>query len=122
MLAAASTAVLTLAWAHDVGSPETVAGLPFGIGLGAAMTVLTPVVGLWAVPVPVAAGLGGLVALATGVLIGERDALALVCEFASAGAVIGAAFASLAWRIRDLATTETSSAEGSPARGFRRPW
>lgn len=121
VLAAAFTAVLALAWAHDVGGPETVAGLPFGIGLGVTMTVLTPVIGLWAVPVPVAAGLGGLVALATGGLIGERDALVLICELAFAGAAIGAAFASLLGRVRELAKTDASLTDRSHREGRSYP-
>jgi hypothetical protein len=121
VLAAAFTAVLTLAWAHDVGGPETVAGLPFCIGLGAAMTVLTLVVGLWAVPVPVAAGLGGLVALATGGLIGEHGALVLICEFAFAGAAVGVAFASFVGRVRELAKADTSLTDRSYRDGHSYP-
>lgn len=102
MLAAAATVLCALARAHGVGGPEVAVEWPFAIGLAATITALAPVVGLHEVPASVAAILGGLAALAVGWLIGERAGVVLLCEFAAPGAMVGAAFASLIQRARNL--------------------
>jgi len=109
MLAALVTGALAVALTQGVGNATVAAGLPFLIGLFAATAVLTPTVGLWATPLPVAAGVGSLAALAAGLLVGERETLALLCQFAISGAALGAAFASALQRARELA-----AADGSP--------
>lgn len=114
-VAAATTTLLVVGRDAGIGSADMAAMWPFASSLAATATVLTPVVGLSKVPVPLAALLGGLAALLAGLLIGERDALALVCEFAFAGTAVGAVFASLIARARELAAAAASpGAEGSP--------
>lgn len=101
------------------------------------MTVLIPVLGLWAVRVPVAelaatkalaghragaperrevaAAIGAVAAMAAGLLIGERDTLVLLCRFAFSGAALGAAFGSVLPRAREIArSADLSTAEDDP--------
>jgi hypothetical protein len=113
ILVAAATVLFVVARAHGIGGPEVVAGWPFAISLAATVTALVPVLGLRDVPVAVATVLGGLAALATAWLIGERAGPALFCEFAVSGAMVGAAFAFLTQQARAL-VAETSVEERSP--------
>jgi len=50
-----------------------------------------------------------LAALAVGWLIGERADVALLCEFIVPGAMVGATFAFMTQRARELTTMATSS-------------
>lgn len=112
-LAAALTVLLALAFGQGVGGQGFSAGLPFCIGLAAALTVLAPLLGLWAVRVTVAA-IGALAALSAGLFIGEREALVLLCQFAFAGAALGAAFSSVMRRARELEQVTESPTPGGP--------
>lgn len=109
-LAAALTVLLALAFGQGVGGQGFSAGLPFCIGLAAALTVLAPLLGLWAVRVTVAAAIGALAALSAGLFIGEREALVLLCQFAFAGA----AFSSVMRRARELEQVTESPTPGGP--------
>lgn len=112
-LGLAVTAVLALVYVHGVGNAVYQAGLPSVIGMAAAVTALIPALGLRAVRMLVAALLGALVALGAGLLIGERDALTLFCQFAFSGAAFGAAGASAIRRARELGR-HTDSSTGEP--------
>jgi hypothetical protein len=102
ILATAVAALFTLMHAYGIGGPEFSASLPFAIGLAATVAALTPILDLWEVPTSIAAVLGGLAALAAGMLLGERTGVGLLCTFVIPGAMVGAAFAILMQDVPEL--------------------
>jgi hypothetical protein len=77
---------------------------PFVVGLAGSITALVPVIGLWKVPPPVAAVIGGGAALLAGLVLAETNiAVVLACQCLAPGAMIGGAAAVLMRRARELA-------------------